>query len=233
MIARERRGLDRRGFLATLGSALVAVPAAGALAACGRDSGPAAPAAGMGEIRGTVVDLTGQPDGVGRIFLMYDNGLQTGRYQDVDGEGQFRFPNVVPANYKVRFHAPRQARVPAYLPNPERVAVAEDGIANVIFQIERGVFNENMIEIYAGDDFFQEQPYGDPNATATVKLGTVVCWYNVGERPHNVTGGPWGTSGTLDRSGSYIWEADQVGTFQYECTLHSPQMRATLVVEES
>jgi hypothetical protein len=31
---------------------------------------------------------------------------------------------------------------------------------------------ETVQEIYAGDYFFQQQPYGDPNALVTVKTGS-------------------------------------------------------------
>src|SRR5207244_6077373 len=49
--------------------------------------------------------------------------------------------------------------------------------------------------------FFQEQPYGLPNAKVVVPLGTLVCWYNVGKNTHSVSGGPWSDSGPLTRTG--------------------------------
>ena len=74
------------------------------------------------------------------------------------------------------------------------------------------------------------QPDGRENGESVVKLGEAVCWYNVGNQPHTVTGGPWGDSGIMERTQSFIWVADRVGTFGYRCTLHDSSMFATLRV---
>jgi len=100
----------------------------------------------------------------------------------------------------------------------------------VSVRVEFGQGEGDMMEIYVGDYFFQEQPYGKENAEAVVKLGKPVCWYNVGLGPHTVTGGPWVDSGRLERTGNYIWVPDRVGVFGYRCSVHPSQMIATLRV---
>lgn len=223
--------LDRRDFLAALGGSAYGLSFAGLLAGCS-EAAPEPLAPDGGEIRGNVLDFTtGEPQAVGRIFLMYGSGLQTGRYVDVGMDATFRFPNVAPGEYQLRFHAPRVAQVPPHLNNPVRATVTEREVTEATFRIELGEFNENMIEIYVGDDFFQEQPYGEPNKPTTIGVGVIVCWYNVGDHLHNVVGEPWGNSGDMHSTDSFIWQADQVGEFQYQCTYHQPQMRSSLVVE--
>ena len=64
----------------------------------------------------------------------------------------------------------------------------------------------------------------------TVKLGVVVCWYNVGSHNHTVTGGPWGDSGVIERAEEFMWTADQVGTFGYRCNFHNPLMQSIVKV---
>ncbi|MGH7695253.1 MAG: hypothetical protein ACRENH_09730, partial [Gemmatimonadaceae bacterium] len=68
------------------------------------------------------------------------------------------------------------------------------------------------------------------NGITTVKIGTTVCWYNVGTQPHSITGGPWNDSGDLNRAQNFIWVANQVGLFPYRCRYHTPHMAATLEV---
>jgi hypothetical protein len=161
---------------------------------------------------------------------MYRNGLQSGRFADPDTNGAFRFPNVEPGDYQLRFHAPGVARVPGYYDNPALVTVPPGGVGEVLFRIEVGEYDDSMVEIYMGDDFFQLQPYGDVNARTTIEAGTVVCWYHVGEHPHDVVGAPWGSSPEMYRGASFIWIADEVGLFHYWCSYHSTVMRAELEV---
>jgi len=85
-------------------------------------------------------------------------------------------------------------------------------------------------DIFAGEYFFQEQPSGAPNGAVVVKLGALVCWYNVGDVPHTVTGGPWGESGPIGHDGNFMWTANQVGTFTYSCAYHRTKMVASLQV---
>lgn len=159
----------------------------------------------------------------------------TGRTADVGPDGKFAFADVAPGEWQLRFHAPRIAYVYEVEgggtgENPTRIVVTANGTATALFPVIRGELNEMEIEIYVGDNFFYEVPFGSEGGTATVKVGTTVCWYNVGVRVHNVTGGPWVTSGDLQKTGAFIWTADRPGTFPYRCTHHEPQMTATLVV---
>src|SRR5262249_26520868 len=105
------------------------------------------------------------------------------------------------------------------------------GVESVVqFKIVLGNPDADETEIYAGDNFFQLQPFGDINGTVTVTLGTTICWYNVGTMDHTVTGGPWGDSGTIVEASEFRWTANQVGTFGYRCNFHNPQMQAILKV---
>jgi plastocyanin len=63
-----------------------------------------------------------------------------------------------------------------------------------------------------------------------VKLGSIVCWYNVGLDVHTVTGGPWNDSGDLQKTQSYIWVANVPGLHAYRCRYTQPQMQSTLRV---
>ena len=184
-----------------------------------------------GRVGGVVTDLIGarQPS-LGRIFLLYPTGQHTGRYVDVDPAGQFEFLEVPPGPWQVRFHAPGVAYVPEPIEHPIRFSVAVDKETIVPVQIEHGIEQDAMHEIYVGDYFFQEQPYGKENAETVVRLGESVCWYNVGLEKHTVTGGPWGDSGVIGRAGNYIWVPDRVGVIGYRCAFHPGQMFATLKV---
>ena len=186
----------------------------------------------LGKIAGDVVDLSGVPQPrLGRIYLMFDTGQQTGRYADVDAGGHFAFDDVTPGKWQLRFHAPGVAYVPEEFPHPVRFSVAENETASVHIVIERGWEDGTpMIEIYVGDFFFQEQPLGRENAETVVKIGTPVCWYNVGLVQHTVTG-PFWDSGTMERTASYIWVPDRVGVFPYTCNFHKTGMIATLRVQ--
>ena len=78
----------------------------------------------MGTIVGDVVDLIGTPQAaLGKIYLMYDNGLQTGRSSPVDASGKFAFTDVPEGAWQVRFYAPGVAYVPEELTNPVPVEV--------------------------------------------------------------------------------------------------------------
>jgi plastocyanin len=222
--------LTRRDFLWTLGSGLAATGlTAGGLAACGGSDPGTAPAA-TGGVRGTVTDLQGVPQSIGRIYLLLDNGLNQNIFADVSALGAFDLGQVPAGKYQVRFWGGSQASVPEPLENPVRVTVTANAVTVVPFKIVRGMPNETLHEIYAGDFFFQDQPFGDPNATVIVKLGVTVCWYNVGFMDHSVTGGPWGDSGTISKAEEFMWPATQVGSFGYRCKFHNPQMQAILQV---
>ena len=201
----------------------------GLLSACGGDGDPVTPETDGGVIEGRIVDRGGtvQPS-LGQVFLMHGNGLQTGRSATVDPAGVFTFRDVAPGEWQLRFQAPRLAYVPEDLPHPIRVTVAAKLTVTVTVTVEVRELPDDMIEIYAGDDFFQEQPFGRENGESVVRVGTPVCWYNVGAMPHTVTGGPWVESGVLQRTWSFLWVAERPGIYPYRCRFHSPQMQATL-----
>jgi plastocyanin len=226
--------LNRRRFLLGMGTSAAGLVLVGSGVACGGDGAAAGPDVdeGLGSISGRVVDEKGgAPRPVNaRVYLLGSGGSPTGRFTDVDATARFRLVGLQPGDYQLRFHAPGIARVPPHLPHPVRCTVRPDGDTAVVVPIELGVFNPNMVEIYCGDDFYFEQPTGVENGETVVRLGTVVCWYNVGLHPHTVTGGPWGDSGQLPRTASFIWIADQIGTFGYRCKYHLPDMQATLRV---
>ena len=140
------------------------------------------------------------------------------------------FGQVPIGEFLLRYWGSNHAEVPEPLHNPVRITVAEGALTSVQFRIVVGESTEVEREIYIGDFFFQEQPIGPTNGTVTVKLGTEVCWYNVGAVVHNVTGGPWGNSGPIGEEGNFMWAADRVGTFPYRCSYHGTQMIATLQV---
>jgi hypothetical protein len=208
------------------------VGGAGALLACGGARDISRPVDATGTILGDIVDLAGTPQGsIGTVYLMYENGLQTGRSAVVDANGRFAFTAVPIGAWQVRFYAPGVAYVPEELANPIRVAVDAGQTMNVRFKIERGWEDgAPMIEIYIGDYFFQEQPLGAPNAETVVKIGTPVCWYNVGLMQHTTTGGLW-DSGPLNKTEAYIWVPDRVGVFPYTCRLHGTQMIASIRIQ--
>lgn len=220
----------RREFLWTAGNGLaVAGAAAAGLGACGGGEKVTA-AAPTGNLRGTVTDLQGTPQAIGRIYLLLDNGLNQNVFADVDQSGTFDFGQIPAGKYQVRFWGGNQASVPEPLANPVRITVAADAVSSIPFQIVRGTPDETVHEIYAGDFFFQDQPFGQPNATVIVKLGVTVCWYNVGSMQHTITGGPWGDSGPISRAEEFEWDANQAGTFGYRCSFHNPQMQSILQV---
>ena len=186
----------------------------------------------MGSVRGTVVDATGSPRAVGRVFLLDKTGLNKGDHADVDGSGRFDFGDVKAGNYQLMFWGANLAKVPEPLPNPVPIAVRAGTPTIVRFQVEAADEDELADrDINAGDFFFQEQPVGEPNAPVVVKVGTLVCWYNVGSMLHTVSGGPWGDSGPLAHGENFMWKANVTGTFPYRCNYHGVAMLATLKVE--
>ncbi|HEY7235262.1 MAG TPA: hypothetical protein VH539_14010 [Gemmatimonadaceae bacterium] len=226
LTAPPRRRLTRREFLIAS-----AVGGAGALLACSGVHEITKPASSTGTIVGDVVDELGAPQaGLGKVYLMYENGLQTGRSAAVDASGKFAFADVPEGSWQVRFYAPGVAYVPEELANPVPVQIKAGQTLSVHFEIELG-WEEGapMIEIYIGDYFFQEQPLGAPNAETTVQVGVPICWYNVGLMQHTTTGGFW-DSGPLNKTESYIWVPDRTGVFPYTCKLHQTQMIASLRV---
>lgn len=226
--------VSRRGFLQAVGAVAGSAALGGVAEACGGEGAagpPPPPPASPGVIRGIVMDLQGVPQpSLGRLYLLRQTGQQTGRVAEVDGAARFTFDNLEPRNYKVRFHAAARAHVPDGIVHPIPVTVEMGKTADIEVRIQLGVPNAMEVEIYAGDDFFQLQPDGVENAVTTVKVGTTVCWYNVGTQPHSVTGGPWRDSGDLNRADNFIWVANQVGVFPYRCRYHTPHMAATLEV---
>jgi hypothetical protein len=221
--------LSRRQFVSALGAATSGA-VLGSLVACGGDA-PTLPVRRVGRIAGDIVDASGivQPS-LGRVLLMYESGQQTGRMVDVDPAGRFSFADIDPGRWQLRFHAPGAAYVPEQFPHPIRIAVDADRTTDVRITVQRGWEDGvEMMEIYVGDFFFQQQPSGALNGEAVVKIGTPVCWYNVGLMPHTVSG-PFWESGQLERTASFIWVPDRTGTFPYTCNLHRSQMIATLRV---
>jgi plastocyanin len=226
--------LHRREFIAAVGAA-----AAGAallplaVVACSSGSpNVTTPDGPMGSIRGTVVDGAGSPWAVGRIFLLDKTGLNKGVYVDVGAGGTFDFGDVGVGDYQLMYWGANLAHVPEPLPNPVPITVRAATPTVVRFQVDAPDPDDVMDrDINAGDFFFQEQPSGEPNAAVVVKLGMLVCWYNVGTMLHTVSGGPWGDSGPLAHGDNFKWKASQVGTFPYRCNYHGARMLATLTVE--
>ena len=228
LICLTSHAMDRRRFIARLGS--VAAVFAFADACGGSESSRLTAPSATGTVRGTVVDLSGKPQGIGRIYLLSKSGFNSGVHADVDAAGDFDFGSVAVGEYQVRFWGANLADVPEPLPNPVRVTVSANETTAVPFQIQVGSSDDSDVEIYAGDYFFQSQPVGEANGTVVAKLGTTICWYNVGQAVHSVTGGPWGDSGPIALDGNFMWTSDRVGTFPYRCSYHSTKMIATLQI---
>ena len=223
--------LTRRDFLSLAGRSAAGAVLMGGAAACGSDGTAPPPPAVTGDAAGTVLDLQGVPQpGFGQLILMYSSGHHVGLRITPDGNGHFRFDNLAPGDYQIRFSSNGQAIIPEPYQHPIRFSVRSGETTDVPVRIQRGNFGQNQVEIYCGDDFFQLQPDGQENADVTVRLGTVVCWYNVGQKVHTITGGPWNDSGDMQRTQSYIWVASQTGSFPYRCKYNQPQMQAVLKV---
>lgn len=223
--------LTRRSFIQRVGSTAALLVAGSFLGDCGGAGFATSPNGGpTGRVKGTVRDLQGTPQHVGRVYVLTDAGLNNGQYADVDAAGNYDLGPVAVGACQIRYWGGNQADVPETFDNPVRITVQENQTVEVNFQIQLGGLDGHDHEIYAGDFFYQEQPAGVPNATVTVPLGDTVCWYNVGHHVHTVTGGPWGDSGDIPRIGNFMWTANQLGTFPYRCTYHSPDMQAILQV---
>ena len=179
-----------------------------------------------------MVDQAGAAAKVGRVFLLDKTGLNRNVFVDVSATGTFDFGDVEVGDYQLLYWGANLARVPEPLPNPVWITVLAGVPADIRFQVAAADPNALLDRnINAGDFFFQEQPSGEPNAAVVVKVGTLVCWYNVGSMLHTVSGGPWGDSGALLHGDNFMWRADQVGTFPYRCNYHGARMLATLKVE--
>jgi plastocyanin len=223
--------MNRRRFIARLGAAAAGSAMLGFTDACGGSEGNRLTApAPTGTVRGTVVDLSGKPQGIGRIYLLAKSGFNSGVHADVDAAGDYDFGPVAVGEYQVRYWGADLASVPEPLPNPVRVVVKPNEATVVPFQVEVGPSDDADVDIFAGDFFFQGQPVGEANGTVVAKLGTTICWYNVGQMVHSVTGGPWGDSGPIALDGNFMWTSDRVGTFPYRCRYHGTQMIATLQI---
>lgn len=235
--------MDRRSFLRRLrrsvtgatggwlALASVGTGASALLSACRGDGSVVVGTEPEGSIRGRVFQVGGGAWTDGRVYLMHENGLQTGRFSELASDGSWSIPNVAVGEWQVAFHGP--AHVPHdRAHNPHRVTVEAESAVSVRFPVNPEHAHHDMIEIYVGDDFFQEQPLGEPNSPTTVHRGTAVCWYNVSKMDHEVQGGPWDTSGVMKPTDSFIWDADQVGEFPYQCPYHSTEQKSRLIVEE-
>lgn len=66
----------------------------------------------------------------------------------------------------------------------------------------------------------------------TVSAGTTVTWTNLDGVAHTTTSDDavW-DSGGLAGGGTFSFTFDEPGTFQYLCSIHPAQMRATITVE--
>lgn len=217
----------RRGFVRVLGTGAAGV----ALTACGEGDGPGLEPAKTGSVNGIVLDLQGTPQAnFGQAILMFPSGRHVGVRVTPDAQGRFRLNDLLVGDYQLRFHSFGQAIIPEPYQHPIKFTVVAGKATDLTVRVVRGNFADYQVEIYIGDDFYQLQPDGAENAETVVKLGTPVCWYNVGVKVHTVTGGPWNDSGDLQKTQSYIWVANQVGTFGYRDKYHQPQMQASLRV---
>ena len=227
----EDQLISRRVFVSSIGASAAGLLSAGGVFACAGGRPTELEASLDGGIKGRVLDAGGTPQPLlGTVSLLYATGQQSGMHRAVDPFGEFDFESVPPGNWQVRFHAAGIAYVPSQFQHPRRVVVHEREHVEVDLTIERAAsVDDGMIEIYAGDFFFQEQPRGKENTETIVRVGTAICWYNVGLMPH-VIAGSWGESPVLDRGGNYIWTPTTPGLFTYRCSYHPTQMIATLRV---
>ena len=225
----SREGYTRREFVRVMGFAVGVL----SLAAdgCGGGGDVAGPPIALGAVEGVVTDVQGAPQAnFGSLILMYPSGQHVGITVSPDAAGKFRFGNLTPGDYQLRFQAAGQAIVPEPYQHPIKFTVPAGKATTLTVRIQRGTFSQNQVEIYCGDDFYQLQPNGAENGETVVRLGTIVCWYNVGLKVHTVTGGPWNDSGDLQKTQSYIWVASVTGLHAYQCKYNQPGMRATLRV---
>ena len=225
--------VSRREFVARLAAVGGGIALVGT-SACGSGSdgnGGIVEPPPTGSITGVVSSLDGalQPR-LGTLILMTDRGRQTGQRVSPDANGRFSFLGVSAGEYQIRFDAPGLAVVPEPFPHPIRFSVQAGKATDVPVRVQLGNYNQNLVEIYIGDGFFQLQPNGTENGECVVKVGTNVCWYNVDTAVHTVTGGPWGDSGDLQKSQAYLWPAMTAGLFGYQCRYHGSSEKALLRV---
>jgi carboxypeptidase family protein len=228
------RSMSRRDFVARLAAVGGGIVLAGT-SACGsgsaNDGGIVTPPPETGNISGLVSSLDGTPQPrLGTLILMTARGRQTGARSSPDASGRFAFAGVTPGDYQIRFDAPGLAVVPEPFPHPIRFSVEAGKTTDVPVRVQLGNYNQNLVEIYIGDGFFQLQPNGTENGECVVKVGTNVCWYNVDTAVHTVSGGPWGDSGDLQKSQAYLWPATTTGLFGYQCRYHASSEKALLRV---
>lgn len=199
--------------------------------ACRNTEAVLAPTPDTGQVDGVVVNLQGVPQGnFGTLILMYPSGQHVGMTVTPDAQGRFRFASLPPGDYQLRFQAAGEAIVPEPYQHPLKFSVEPGRTTPLTVRVQRGTFPQNQLEIYCGDDFYQCQPDGPENGETLVKLGTLVCWYNVGRKVHTITGGPWNDSGDLQKTQAYVWVATIPGVHAYYCKYNQPGMRATLRV---
>lgn len=228
----RRRFVRRLGAGLTGGLAGLSLP--GLLTACGDSTSPAGPG-GTGAIAGRVVTGSGEPaSGVGEVLLVREDGLTLNTRDQVGTDGTWKIPDIPAGEWQVRYWGSGRGHViHDRVDNPQPVTVRAGETARVRFVVEVGPHhNHGMVQIYVGDDFFQEQPLGEPNAPVRVPKGHDVCWYNTSKMEHEVVGGPWDTSGVMEYLDSFIWTADQTGEFPYQCPSHSEVQKSRLIVEE-
>jgi plastocyanin len=96
-----------------------------------------------------------------------------------------------------------------------------------------GMQSNNNSTGTATSDKVTIQDFSFGPATTTVKKGTTVTWTNNDSAPHTVTGsnGKGPQSGNLSKGDTYQYTFDEVGTFDYICSIH-PSMTAKVVVTE-
>ena len=226
--------LSRRQFVARLAAVGGGIALVGTSGCSSGSLGPGEitePPPAKGSISGLVSSLDGAPQPrLGTLILMTDRGRQTGQRTSPDANGRFTFLDVTPGDYQIRFDAPGLAVVPEPFPHPIRFSVAAGKATDVPVRVKLGNYNQNLVEIYIGDGFFQLQPNGTENGECVVKVGTNVCWYNVDTAVHTVSGGPWGDSGDLQKSQAYLWPATTAGLFGYQCRYHGGSEKALLRV---
>jgi hypothetical protein len=224
-------GVSRRNFLQSLGRSAAGLYVAQGVAACGGGGSTLGPPDTSGAVQGVVLDVQDNPQpGFGQLILMYPDGRHTGTRVTPDASSRFRIGDLPPGEYQFRFNGFGGAIIPEPYQHPMKFVVRPGEATELTVRIQRGTFAQNQVEIYCGDDFYQLQPDGAENGETVVKVGTIVCWYNVGLKIHTVTGGPWNDSGDLQKTQSYIWVADTPGLYAYQCKYNQPGMRATLRV---
>ncbi len=69
-------------------------------------------------------------------------------------------------------------------------------------------------------------------ASITVRAGDTVVWTNKDPMGHTITGNNGGPSSqTINANGTYSFTFNNVGTFDYHCSIH-PSMKGTVIVTQ-